>query len=80
MARLRVKEIAEAQNIDATELFKRSNVAYNVILRIFNNPEYNATLQTLEALAAALGVKVRDLIDEEAPNSDIPESIIDNGK
>lgn len=64
MARLRVKEIANAKNMTATDLQMRSGVAYNVILRIFNNPEYNVTIQTLEALAAALEVKVTDLIED----------------
>lgn len=67
MARLRVKQIADAQGVDATELSRRARVAYSIVLKIFNNPEHNATIQTLEAIAQALGVRVIDLIEETPP-------------
>jgi len=69
MARLRVREIAEAQGVDATELSRRARIAYNLVLKIFSNPEHNATMQTLEAIAQALGVKVTDLIVDESPKA-----------
>lgn len=50
------------------QLSRRSRVAYSIILKMLNNPEHNATLQTLEAVAQALGVKVTDLIEDDTPS------------
>jgi len=65
MARLRVREVAIEKGIDAVELARRSRISYTSISNMFKDPEYNATLETLEALAKALGVKVTDLIDDD---------------
>jgi DNA-binding Xre family transcriptional regulator len=67
MARLKVKEVAEVKGFDTVELSRQSRVAYSVILRLFKDPDYNATFETLQAVARALGVRVADLIEEETP-------------
>jgi DNA-binding Xre family transcriptional regulator len=68
MAQLRVKEVAEKKGWDTVELSRQSRVAYSVILRMFNDPAYNATLETLQKVAKALGVRVADLLAEDPPN------------
>lgn len=70
MARLRVKEIAKEKGFDATRLARESNVGYNVVLKLFNKPNHNATLETLQAIADALGVRVSDLLAEEPLSSE----------
>jgi DNA-binding Xre family transcriptional regulator len=67
MARLRVREVAKEKGVNATELARQSRIAYSAVLKMFNNPEYNATLETLEAVARVLGVRVTELIEDESP-------------
>ena len=47
-----------------TKLSHRSEVAYNTIRKLWNNPDAEVTLTTLRRLADALGVSVHDLIEE----------------
>lgn len=63
--RLCVKELAEAKNMTMTRLHIRSEVAYNTIRLIFHNPYTIVTTETLDRLAIALGVDVRELLESE---------------
>jgi DNA-binding Xre family transcriptional regulator len=47
-----------------TKLSHRSEVAYNTIRKLFRDPYAEVTLTTLNRLAEALGVSVRDLIED----------------
>jgi len=69
MARLRVREIAETQGLDATKLARLANVGYNIIRAIFNDPDYNPTFETLQKIAQALNVKVTELIVDDPPKT-----------
>lgn len=65
MVRLRIKEIAEQQGLDRAKLARRADVAYGTVHDVWNNPEDdNITLKKLKQIAAALGVSVRDLLEE----------------
>jgi putative transcriptional regulator len=65
LARLKVREVAEAQGLDMAKLSRRADVAYRTIVRLWHNPEHDASMSTLEKIAKALGVRVVDLIVEE---------------
>ena len=63
--RLRVKEIAKEKRISMGKLQRDADLAYNTVRRIFKDPYYITTTDTLAKLATALGVHVADLIEEE---------------
>ncbi len=87
MARTRIKEVAEARDFDITKLSRRSEVSYKTVWEIWNNPDRDVSLRTLEKLAGALGVPVQQLIEDDISNapsvvvlsSDIDQEEIDQG-
>jgi len=72
--RLRVKEIAKEKGFSMGKLQRDADVAYNTVKRIFKDPYYITTTETLGKLAKALGVSPGELI-EEVP-SDIQEKTL----
>lgn len=62
--RLRIKEIAREKGISMGKLQRDADVAYNTIKRMFKNPYYITTTETLGKLAKALGVSPGELIEE----------------
>lgn len=64
MVRLRVKEILTQKNISMGRLSRMSDVSFNTIRRICNEPSYSPTLNTLVSIAKALGVTVDDLYED----------------
>jgi DNA-binding Xre family transcriptional regulator len=67
--RLRVKEIAKEKGISMGKLQRDADVAYNTVKRMFKDPYYITTTETLGKLARALGVPPGELI-EEVSNDD----------
>ena len=65
--RLRVKEVAKEKGISMGKLQRDADIAYNTIKRMFKDPYYITTTETLGKLARALGVSPGELI-EEVPN------------
>lgn len=65
MARLRVREIAEAKGVGIAKLSRQADLSIVTIRRIWRNPHHDIALSTLEKIAAALGVSVTALIDDE---------------
>ncbi|GHO44567.1 helix-turn-helix domain-containing protein [Ktedonospora formicarum] len=65
--RLRVKEIAEAQGISTAKLARKADLDNRTVYRIVRDPFAEITTVTLGRLADALGVSVKDLV-EDAPN------------
>ncbi|HEX6292949.1 MAG TPA: helix-turn-helix transcriptional regulator [Herpetosiphonaceae bacterium] len=63
MARIRIKEIAEAQGLDIAKLSRRADVSYKTVWELWNNPDRDVSIRTLEKLAAALHVPVVRLIE-----------------
>ena len=61
--RLKVKEVAQEKGISMTKLHKTSDVAYGTIRKIFREPYTEVTLTTLNRIAVALGVEVKDLLE-----------------
>ena len=66
--RLRVKEVAKEKGISMGKLQRDADIAYNTIKRMFKDPYYITTTETLGKLARVLGVSPGELIEE------IPES------
>ncbi len=74
MAHLRIREITEAKGISQGLLARKANVTQSVIRQIWRNPRHNINFDTLEKIAAALDVSVRDLIanGDEDTASELP--------
>ncbi len=62
--RLRVKEVSRQKGISMGKLQRDADVAYNTVKRMFKDPYYITTTETLGKLARALGVSPGDLIEE----------------
>ncbi len=69
MIRLKVKEVAETKDISQRKLSKLSGVDIKNIQKIFRDPFRIVNTETLDKLAKALGVDVRELI-ESIPDED----------
>jgi transcriptional regulator with XRE-family HTH domain len=78
MAKLRVREIAEARGWNAARLARKADLSNTAMYGIWNGTTEDPGFKTLEAIANALGVKIRDLIDENGdhtPGATIDENI-----
>ena len=65
--RLKVKEVAQEKGFSMGKLSRISDVAYNTIKRIYDDPNYSPTVNTLMRIVKTLGVSIADLV-EEAPD------------
>jgi DNA-binding Xre family transcriptional regulator len=65
MVRLKIKEIAQAQDINMSKLSRKSDVSYATIQALFHNPRHDVSLYILERIAKALDVSICDLLDEQ---------------
>lgn len=74
MPQLKVRELAEAQNLNMSQLQRKSGVTMPSVRRYWYNtrdgksegePLIEVNLAVLAAIAHALGVKTRDLFSEE---------------
>ena len=68
--RLRVKEVAQEKGIGMGKLQRKADVAYNTIKRMYRDPYYITTTETLGKLARALGVSPGELLEEVADSPD----------
>jgi DNA-binding Xre family transcriptional regulator len=63
--RLLIKQIAESKGIGQGEISDKTKLHVNTIKRLWKNPDEdvpNVDLDTLEKIAAVLGVTAKDLI------------------
>ena len=74
MVRLKIREIAEAKQINMSKLSRMADINYNTIRAIWDNEMKDVTLSTLEKVAKALKVHIAELI-EELPDSQEQEPI-----
>lgn len=65
MLRLRIKELAQAQKLNRSQLQLKSQVTLPLLTRYWNNNTTEVKLDALERIAKALGVRVGDLFLEE---------------
>lgn len=68
MAKLKVREVAEARGINKSQLSRRADLAQTTINEIWDGTRQDVRVSTLEAIARVLGVKVADLIEEVGEN------------
>jgi DNA-binding Xre family transcriptional regulator len=70
MIRLRIREIAEARGINMSKLSRMSDVNYNTIRGIWDDPNRDIAVTTLEKIAKALRVDVSELYEIVPDDSD----------
>ncbi len=68
MIKLRVQEVAKEKGMSMRKLASTAGIAYNTLRTIYRDPYRQVTTTTLERLAQALEVSVKELI-EDAPAS-----------
>ena len=71
MRRLRVKEVAQAKGFTMARLQRAADINLKTIQAIWHNPQHDASLNTLDKIAKALGVPFTDLI-EDVPEGQSP--------
>lgn len=64
MLRLRVKELAENKGLNRNQLQLRSGVTLPLLTRYWNNNTESVTLEALDKIARALGVKSTELFED----------------
>ena len=64
MIRLRIREVAEEKGYNMSSLSRKSDVSFKTVKRLWKDPYQTANTDTLEKLAKALGVSVRDLLED----------------
>jgi DNA-binding Xre family transcriptional regulator len=62
--RLRVREIAEEKGIGMNKLSRLADVNIKTIRRLYDDPQYSPTVNTLSKIARALGVHTSELIED----------------
>lgn len=60
---LRIRKLRLQKGISQDRLSKAADMAVNTIAKIETGKEQNPTLQTLQKIAAALGVKLNSLLE-----------------
>jgi DNA-binding Xre family transcriptional regulator len=63
MIRLKIKEVAQAKGFSQGLLSRKANVDENTLKKLYRNPYTSTTTHTLDKLAKALGVDVRELLE-----------------
>ena len=66
MIRLKVREIATEKGYNMGKLSRASDVDRNTIKRMFDDPKYSPTVETLFKVAKVLKVSLDDLVEEIA--------------
>lgn len=66
--RLRVRELAEQAGINRSQLSRRADLSMTTMNEIWEGKRVDVRLSTLKAIGGVLGVKIADLIDEDAPD------------
>ncbi|QBD83626.1 XRE family transcriptional regulator [Ktedonosporobacter rubrisoli] len=75
MIRLRIKEVAVEKKISMRKLAKNADISYNTLRTIYRDPYRQVTTTTLDKLALALNVDVRELIESVPDDPQVPPQI-----
>ena len=67
--RLRVQEIAEKKGIGMNKLSRLADVNIKTIRRLYNDPHYSPTINTLGKIARALSVPTSELLEDISDSS-----------
>ncbi len=68
MAHLIIKELAEKQGLNRSQLQIKSGVTLSLLHRYWSNRTESVTLDALEKIAKVLGVRPGDLIVSDDPS------------
>ena len=66
MLRLRVREVAESKGYNMSKLSRASDISFNTIRHIWQNPFAGVNTITLHKIAQTLGVPTAELIEDVA--------------
>lgn len=72
MVRLRVKELAQERGISLTRLSRLADVNYKTVHTIWHDPYHGINTKTLERIAAALGVPMSELFEDDTKTPSVP--------
>ncbi|QBD79883.1 XRE family transcriptional regulator [Ktedonosporobacter rubrisoli] len=75
MIRLKVKEVATAKGFGQGKLMRRADIDVKTLQRIYRNPYAEISTFTLDKLALALNVDVRELI-ESVPDDPQEQAVL----
>lgn len=64
MVKFRIKEIATQRGLSQNMVAHRAEVGVKTIQRLYREPHPDVSIYTLEKIARALGVHVKDLFEE----------------
>lgn len=67
MAKLRIKEIAEAKGLNRSQLQIKAGVTLPMLNRYWSNDTESVHLASMDRIAKALGVQVCDLFATDEP-------------
>ncbi len=70
MQRLRIEEIAKAKGFNKARLARETGLNGDTIDRLYKEPYYSPTLNTLRKVAKALDVSIGDLFEEVEEEND----------
>jgi len=73
MIRLRIKELAQQKNISQSRLQINAQITLPMLRRYWKNETESVHLQSLDRIAKALGVRVRDLFVDEYDEPVVPD-------
>ncbi|GAC1568845.1 MAG: hypothetical protein NVS3B14_20000 [Ktedonobacteraceae bacterium] len=78
-----MKEVAQARGFTMARLQRVADINLKTIQAIWHNPQHDASLNTLDKLARALGVPVTELIEDVpedlSPNTRKPKKVAEDG-
>jgi len=72
MVRLRIRQVVEEKGLTMARVARKADMAYNTVHALCTDPYKDVNLYTLNRIADAIGVSVRDLL-EDVPNDSISE-------
>ncbi len=64
MVRLQIKDIAQRQNLNRSQLQMKAGITMPLLNRYWNNKTKSVNLEALSKIARTLGVSVRDLFTD----------------
>ncbi len=64
VARLQIRDIAQSQNLNRSQLQMKAGITMPLLNRYWNNKTRSVNLEALSKIARALGVRVRDLFTD----------------
>ncbi|MBV9230429.1 MAG: helix-turn-helix transcriptional regulator [Chloroflexi bacterium] len=64
MVRLRLKQVIDEKGLTMAKVARRADMAYNTVHALCTDPYRDVNLYTLNRISDAIGVSVRDLLED----------------